>query len=120
MKPAVAMARGRTSQMIAAYSAEERGRSERAFGAHQGRLPQELALKGMTEMDAANRYLQAHYLPAFNEEFSHLAREEGAAFIPLVGVSLDEYLCEHGPRRLGRYTKTGILVDDRKENRKAA
>ena len=30
--------------MIAAYSPEARGRSERAFGTHQGRLPQELAL----------------------------------------------------------------------------
>ena len=31
--------------MIAAYSPEARGRSERAFGTHQGRLPQELALR---------------------------------------------------------------------------
>ncbi len=30
-------------EMIAAYSPEARGRSERAFGTHQGRLPQELA-----------------------------------------------------------------------------
>ena len=32
-------------EMIAAYSPEARGRSERALGTHQGRLPQELALK---------------------------------------------------------------------------
>ena len=30
-------------EMIPAYSPEARGRSERAFGTHQGRLPQELA-----------------------------------------------------------------------------
>ena len=65
---------------------------------HQGRLPQELALKGMTEIEAANRYLQEHYLPVFNEEFSHLAREEGTAFVPLAGVNPDEYLCERYPR----------------------
>lgn len=44
--------------MIAAYSPEARGRSERAFGTHQGRLPNELALKGITNMAAANDYLK--------------------------------------------------------------
>ena len=32
-------------EMIAAYSPEARGRSERALSTHQGRLPQELAFK---------------------------------------------------------------------------
>jgi len=44
-------------QMIAAYSPEARGRSERAFSTHQDRLPKELALYGITDMEAANRYL---------------------------------------------------------------
>jgi hypothetical protein len=44
--------------MIAAYSPEARGRSERALATHQGRLPKELALIGITDMDAANRYLR--------------------------------------------------------------
>lgn len=35
--------------MIAAYSPEARGRSERAFSTHQGRLPRELALKGIND-----------------------------------------------------------------------
>ena len=39
-------------EMIAAYSPEARGRSERAFGTHQGRLPQELALAGHHEHGA--------------------------------------------------------------------
>lgn len=59
--------------MIAAYSPQARGRSERAFGTHQGRLPQELALAGITDMAAANRYLKAVYLPAFNAEFAVLS-----------------------------------------------
>ena len=33
-------------QMIAAYSPQARGRSERNFGTWQGRLPQELRLMG--------------------------------------------------------------------------
>ena len=35
-------------EMIPAYSPEVRGRSERAFGTHQGRLPKELAAVGIT------------------------------------------------------------------------
>ena len=69
-------------EMIAAYSPEARGRSERAFRTHQERLPKELALAGITTMEAANRYLSDVYLPAFNTEFSHRAPEEGSAFVP--------------------------------------
>lgn len=87
--------------MIAAYSPEARGRSERAFGTHQGRLPQELALAGITDMEAANRYLQAVYLPAFNAEFAVPAMEAGAAFVPWIGGSLDDILCEHYERTVG-------------------
>jgi transposase len=36
--------------MIAAYSPQARGRSERVFGTHQGRLPKELAAVGITDM----------------------------------------------------------------------
>jgi len=83
--------------MIAAYSPEARGRSERAFETHQGRLPQELALMGITTIEEANRYLSETYLPEFNRKFSHPAREEGSAFIPYIGPSLRDILCEqHG------------------------
>ena len=84
--------------MIAAYSPEARGRSERAFGTHQGRLPQELRAAGITDMQAANRYLEHVYRPAFNAEFQVAAREAGSAFVPWVGGSLDEILCEHFER----------------------
>ena len=87
--------------MIAAYSPEARGRSERAFGTHQGRLPQELALAGITTMEAANRYLRERYLPAFNGEFAVLAMEEGSAFVPWIGGSLDDILCEQYERTVG-------------------
>jgi len=89
-------------EMIAAYSPEARGRSERAFGTHQGRLVKELAAAGITTMAAANRYLRQVYLPAFNEEFVRAAREPGSAFVPLMGVALEEVLCEHFERTVGR------------------
>lgn len=88
-------------EMIAAYSPEARGRSERAFATHQGRLPQELALAGITTMVAANRYLAEVYRPAFNAEFMHPAREEGSAFVPWIGANLADILCEQFERTVG-------------------
>ena len=84
--------------MIAAYSPEARGRSERAFGTHQGRLPQELALAGITDMAQANRYLAEVYRPAFNAEFAQPAPETGTAFVPWIGGHLDDTLCEQYER----------------------
>jgi transposase len=85
-------------EMIAAYSPEARGRSERAFRTHQERLPKELAMKGITSMAAANRYLIQEYLPAYNAEFMKPAAEQGTAFVPWVGSSLEDVLCEHHER----------------------
>lgn len=85
-------------QMIAAYSPQARGRSERAFQTHQDRLVKELALHGITDMDEANRYLVQVYLPAFNAEFKKPASEEGSAFVPWIGVNIDDVLCEHFER----------------------
>ena len=44
---------------------EARGRSERAFGTHQARLPKELALAGITDLAAANAYILCYNLAAF-------------------------------------------------------
>jgi hypothetical protein len=85
-------------EMIPAYSPEARGRSERNFGTHQGRLPQELAFHHITTMAAANRYLTQVYTPAFNAEFMHPPTDDGSAFVPWVGTNLDDILCEHYER----------------------
>ncbi len=92
--------------MIAAYSPQARGRSERPFSTHQGRLPKELALQEITTMDAANRYLAEVYRQAFNAEFMQPASEEGFAFVPWVGSNLDDILCEQQHR-------TVLFVDNR-------
>ena len=90
-------------EMIPAYSPEARGRSERAFRTHQGRLPKELAAAGATSMEAANRYLREVYLPAFNAEFARPAREAGSAFVPCDDLAaLDDILCEIHERTVGR------------------
>jgi transposase len=67
-------------QMIAAYSPQARGRSERSFGTWQGRLPQELRLAGITTVDGANAFLKERYIGEFNEKFSVAAEEKGTAF----------------------------------------
>lgn len=89
-------------EMIPAYSPEARGRSERMFGTHQNRLIKELALYEITDMEAANRYIEKVYLPAFNEEFAHPPLEEGSAFVPWIGGNPDEILCEQHNRQVGR------------------
>ena len=90
-------------EMIPGYSPEARGRSERAFRTHQGRLPKELEAAGITTMAAANRYIAEVYLPAFNEEFMQPAQEDGAAFVALrdPGV-LDDILCQEYERVVRR------------------
>lgn len=67
-------------QMIAAYSPQARGRSERSFGTWQGRLPQELRLAGILTVEGANRFLRERYIQEFNRKFSVPAAEKGTAF----------------------------------------
>lgn len=77
--------------MIAAYSPQARGRSERMFRTHQERLSKELALAGIIDMEAANQYLKEVYMPAFNAEFMQPAAkpEDPTLFgVPLVDLSL--------------------------------
>ena len=85
-------------EMIPAYSPEARGRCERMFDTHQKRLPRELALHGITDMEAANRYLADQYMPAFNEEFAVPAAVDGSAFVAWFGGDLDNILCEKHER----------------------
>src|SRR5436305_3156377 len=67
-------------QMIAAYSPQARGRSERNFGTWQGRLPQELRLAGITTLEGGNAFLRERYIGEFNSRFSVPAAEKGTAF----------------------------------------
>ena len=88
-------------QMIAAYSPEARGRSERQFKTLQDRLPKELALRGITSLEAANRFPREEYLPRYNAQFQVPAREEGTAFVPWPGGELSDILCERHERTVG-------------------
>jgi transposase len=73
---------------ILARSPEARGRSERAFGTLQGRLPQELRIAGIADYAAANAYLQTAFIPDFNRRFTVKPAQPGSAFLKLVGLDL--------------------------------
>jgi transposase len=68
-------------RMIAAYSPQARGRSERSFGTWQGRLPQELRSRGITQVEAANEFLRSIFIDEFNKKFTVLPAEAGTAFV---------------------------------------
>ena len=82
-------------EMIPAYSPEARGRSERMFGTLQGRLPQELALEGISDMTKANQFLKEKYLHAHNDRFKVRPQSTDTAFVPWVNgnLKLDDILC---------------------------
>ena len=71
-------------EMIAAYSPQARGRSERVFSTHQSRLVKELALYNITTMAGANRYLDG-----------------------TLGLF-------HGPKKLAHYNQQGELVTQKR------
>jgi transposase len=76
-------------RMIPAYSPQARGRSERNFGTWQGRLPQELRLRGITTLEEANRFLREEYIAEFNRRFRVAPAQLGSAFLSLQGQDLD-------------------------------
>lgn len=89
-------------QMIPSYSPQARGRSERLFKTLQGRLPQELALHGIVDMEPANQFLEAEFWPAFNQQFQATAREPGTAFVPLLDARVKDILCLQTERQVGK------------------
>lgn len=88
-------------EMIPAYSPQARGRSERMFGTLQNRLPQELRLRGITDMAEANRFLREEFLPEHNARFAQPAESNESAFSPLNGFILDDILCIQEERVVG-------------------
>jgi len=89
-------------EMIAAYSPQARGRSERNFGTWQGRLPQELAFKGITTVEEANGFLRETYIAEFNRRFSVAAAQPGNAFLPVHGKDLELIFSLQHERAVGK------------------
>jgi transposase len=86
---------------IAAYSPQARGRSERMFGTLQDRLPKELALAGITTVEAANRWLAETYIADHNKRFAITAEQEASAFVADAMGAWREILCIQEERTVG-------------------
>src|ERR1700730_15622561 len=89
-------------QMIPAYSPEARGRSERNFGTWQGRLPQELRLRQLGTLGAANRFLREEYIAEFNRRFQIAPRQRGNAFVPCRSRDLERIFSLQFERNVNR------------------
>jgi transposase len=85
-------------RQIFARSPQARGRSERAFGTIQGRLPQELRLAGIRDYERANEYLNRVFVPKFNRQFTVKPTQPESAFVPLAGIDLKLLLSIHHER----------------------
>jgi hypothetical protein len=86
---------------IASYSPQARGRSERAFRTLQDRLPKELRLVGIDDVEAANRWLREHYIGEYNKAFAIAPEQEGSAFVPDRTEAWREILCVIEERTVG-------------------
>ena len=93
---------------IPSYSPQARGRVERLFGTLQNRLPQELRLAGISDIEAANRYIREVFLPAFNAQFAVPAAEPGSAFVAYLGPELTDILSSRKPVRSRTTTPCAI------------
>ncbi len=89
-------------EMIPAYSPQARGRSERAFGTWQRRLPQELRLRGITTVAEANRFLRESYVAEMNRKFAVAPAQPESAFVPVSGNDLDRIFALQHERVVNR------------------
>src|ERR1035437_2653848 len=88
--------------MIPAYSPQARGRSERNFSTWQGRLPQELRLRGIQTLEGANTFLSEHYIAEFNRRFTVPAAQRGTAFISCRHRNLEMIFTQRFERTVDR------------------
>ena len=76
-------------ELIPANSPQARGRCERFFSTWQGRVPQELRLRKIDTLEAANQFLCDHWMDYHNQNFTVAAPQPGTAFVRYTGDQLD-------------------------------
>lgn len=89
-------------KLIPAYSPQARGRGERSFRTWQGRLPQELRIRGIKDVEEANKFLKT-YIREFNRKFTVQAAEpDASAFVPCTRTDLDRVFSVQAERTVNR------------------
>ena len=85
--------------VICANSPQAKGRVERGFKTHQDRLVKELRLAGISNIEAANKFLREVYVPAHNARFSEAPAHNVDAHRPILrGQILERILCMRSSR----------------------
>jgi transposase len=87
---------------IPSYSPEARGRVERLNRTLQDRLISELRFHGITEMEAANRYLREVFIPRYNQRFTRPARDQASAFVSYGNADLNQIFCFEEERTVAK------------------
>jgi hypothetical protein len=104
--------------MIFANSPQAKGRVERGFRTHQDRLVKELRLAGISDMAAANKFLEAIYISKHNGKFAVAPASRTNAHRALLRIhKLDGILCVKLNRTLAndytlRYKNRFLQVTD--------
>jgi transposase len=79
---------------IPAYSPQAKGRVERANATLQDRLIAELRLRGITDIELANQFIQATFIGDYNQRFAKPPQSDISAFVAVLSpAQLDEILC---------------------------
>jgi hypothetical protein len=87
---------------ILGHSPQARGRSERVNRTLQDRLVNELRLAGIRTVPAANRYLDEHFLPTYNQTFGRPPADPETAFVAVTAAQLEQTLCHEEARVVAR------------------
>lgn len=90
-------------EAIHAHTPQAKGRVERANKTLQDRLVKEMRLAGISDIDAANVFLDT-FLPDYNRRFAVSPRNSEDAHRPLhhSAEELERILCLHAPRTLSK------------------
>lgn len=65
-------------------------------------MPKELALAGVTDVQAANRYIREVYLPAHNARFAAEPADMASALMPVAEAQWRDILCVQEERVVAR------------------
>ena len=69
-------------ELIPAHSPQAKGRVERRHGRFQDRLVEEMRLRGISSIEAANAYLEGPFLKMINERYTVKARDPANGHLP--------------------------------------
>jgi hypothetical protein len=70
-------------RLISAYSPQAKGRVERLFQTLQDRLTKELRLRGISDVETANKFLEEVFIPEFNAKFAVVPAKQDNLHRPL-------------------------------------